>query len=360
MKELLSALCQHLQRQIPVAIATVIHQEGSTPRGAGSKMLVDSEGLIHGTIGGGLAEGEAIKICQQALQSQKAEVMHFTLTGEMAAQSEMICGGLLHIAIEPIVPHDYNIAFYQKLLATVDAHETLVLTVWHDAEHLSRSLCIDGVWDMDTFSSNEPFPITHLSEKEKNSLIASLKPDQETAYIQGQDGCTYTIEKYPPVWKMVIAGGGHVSLFTAQVAAMAGFSVIVLDDREEFSKAERFPQADATHTVPQFENCFASCTPTKHTCIVIVTRGHLHDKTVLQQALQTKAGYIGMIGSSRKRKQVYEALRAEGITQDVLNKVFSPIGLSIKAETPEEIGVSIVAECIAFRREAWDILQRSS
>ncbi len=355
MKELLSALCQHLQRQIPVAIATVIHQEGSTPRGAGSKMLVDSEGLIHGTIGGGLAEGEAIKVCQQALQNKQAEVMHFTLTGEMAAQSEMICGGLLHIAIEPIFPLQETIAFYQKLLATVDAHETLVLTVWHDAEHLSRSLCIDGVWNMDALTNTS----TPLSQEEKNNLLANLKPEQETAYIQ-QDGCTYTIEKYPPVWKMVIAGGGHVSLFTAQVAALAGFSVIVLDDREEFSKAERFPQADATHTVPEFENCFASCTPTKHTCIVIVTRGHLHDKTVLQQALQTKAGYIGMIGSSRKRKQVYEALRAEGITQKVLNGVFSPIGLSIQAETPEEIAVSIVAECIAFRREAWDILQRSS
>ncbi len=356
MKELLTLLCDYLERHIPIATATVIHQEGSTPRAAGSKMLVDSQGLVHGTIGGGLAEAEALTTCKNAIKEQKSTVMHFTLTGEMAAQSEMICGGLLHISIEPIMPTEENITFFRKLLAHIDAHSVMVLTALHAPEHVGRCLCIDGAWDMEITPFESDFTKV-LSKSEKNTLISAVTHGQDTAYVQGQDGCAYIVEKYPPTWQIIIAGGGHVSLFTTQVAALAGFSVTVLDDREEFSQAERFPQASATHTVPQFIDCFAPCTITKHTCIVIVTRGHLHDKTVLTQALQTQASYIGMIGSKRKRKQVYSALVEEGQSQEALNKVYCPIGLGINAETPEEIAVSIIAECIAHRRAAWDILQ---
>ncbi len=350
MKELLTQLCKHLEQSIPVALATVIYQEGSTPRGAGSKMLVGEQGLIAGTIGGGLAEAQAINACIKALQTFDAEIMTFTLSGEIAAQSEMICGGLLNIFIEPLTPDANNINFFRKILINLDTCKAVVLTELKDAKIVGRNLCLDDVWDVQNESS--------LTAEQKNTLLAKLLPKQEMAYIQGDDGQSYIIECYPPSWQMIIAGGGHVSLFTAQVAALAGFSVVVLDDRPEFSAAARFPQASATHTVPDFANCFAPCSPTKHTCIVIVTRGHLHDKTVLAQALLTKASYIGMIGSKRKRTQVYNSLLAQGVTQAEIDRVYCPIGLGIKAETPEEIAVSIVAECIAHRREAWDVLQR--
>ncbi len=353
MRELLTLLCNRLENATPVVLATVIHQEGSTPRGAGSKMLVDQSGLISGTIGGGLAEAEALTACQQALHNHEARILHFTLTGEMAAKSEMICGGLLHIFIEPIVPSAENLAYYQAVLQAVDSNETLSLTIWDKQKNISRYLCLDGIWAAQSLHNDAIPPLT---EDEKNTFIAQLQQGQETTCLQGEQEQTIIIEKYPPVWKMIILGGGHVSLFTAQVAALAGFSVTVMDDREEFSSPERFPHASATYTVPDFANCFASCTPTKYSCIVIVTRGHLHDKTVLEQSLSTQASYIGMIGSKRKKNQVYDALKSLGVTQKRLDTVYCPIGLGIKAETPEEIAVSIVAECIAHRRQAWDIL----
>ncbi len=356
MKELLTLLCDYLERTTPVVLATVIHQEGSTPRGVGSKMLVNESGLISGTIGGGLAEGEALVACKEALATGKARILHFTLTGEMAAKSEMICGGLLHIFIEPIAPTAENRSFYRQVLDHIDTSETLVLTSLHThdlhgEQNIQRYLCLDGVWTAQSLHTDAP----PLSLQEKDAFTAELQRGQETAFIPSEQG-HIIMEKYPPVWKMIILGGGHVSLFTAQVAALAGFSVTVMDDRAEFSSAERFPQAAATYTVPEFTNCFALCPPSKYTCIVIVTRGHLHDKTVLEQSLATQAGYIGMIGSKRKREQVYDALKEQGFTQERLNTVYCPIGLGIKAETPEEIAVSIVAQCIAHRREAWDIL----
>ncbi len=351
MKELLSLLCDCLKQQKTVVMATVIHQEGSTPRGAGSKMLVDSTGLISGTIGGGLAEAESIKACAKVLQSQKPMIMHFSLTGEMAAKSEMICGGLLHIFIEPIIASEQNIIFFQTLLNHLESHEVHVLTQLDDNQNLQRHLCIDGIWQTQEQGTSQ----TDVSDIVKNSLLSLTSSQKHTAYIQEQQG--YIIEKYPPVWQVIIAGGGHVSLFTTKAAKMAGFDVIVLDDRAEFSQHSRFPEAKSTFTVPDFEQCFALCPPTKYTCIVIVTRGHLHDKTVLAQSLNTKASYIGMIGSKRKRAQVYDALLKEGFSEDSLKQVFCPIGLAIKAETPEEIAISIVAQCIAHRRQAWEILQ---
>ncbi len=350
MRELLTLLCNRLENATPVVLATVIHQEGSTPRGAGSKMLVDESGLISGTIGGGLAEGEALMACKQALQDHKASILHFTLTGEMAAKSEMICGGLLHIFIEPIMPTLANVAFYRTVLQAVDTNETMVLTTLDEQKSINRYLCLDGVWTAHSMSHEATTPLT---DHEKEAFTARLQHGQETAFLQEEQ---VIIEKYPPVWKMIILGGGHVSLFTAQIAALAGFSVTVMDDREEFSSKERFPQASATYTVPEFEQCFASCPPTKYTCIVIVTRGHLHDKVVLEQSLTTPASYIGMIGSKRKKNQVYDTLKAQGFTQERLDTVYCPIGLGIKAETPEEIAVCIVAQCIAHKREAWDIL----
>ncbi len=351
MKELLSLLCDYLKKNKTVAMATVIHQEGSTPRGAGSKMLVDSNGLLCGTIGGGLAEGETIKACAKVLQSNEPMIMHFSLTGEMAAKSEMICGGLLHIFIEPIVPNSANLNFFQTLLDHLENHEVHVLTVLNEIKNIQRHLCIDGNWYNQPDSKSEG----ELSVLQKNALLLHTSQNMHTAFIQAEQG--YIIEKYPPVWQMIIAGGGHISLFTTKAAHMAGFSVTVLDDREEFSHAARFPEAKATYTVPDFINCFAPCPPTKYTCIVIVTRGHLHDKTVLAQSLSTKASYIGMIGSKRKRTQVYDALLKEGFSNESLKQVHCPIGLAIKAETPEEIAISIVAQCIAHRRQAWEILQ---
>ena len=146
-------------------------------------------------------------------------------------------------------------------------------------------------------------------------------------------------------------GAGHVSQQVALVASMVHFRTVVLDDRSEFANQERFPQADEVKVVTSFNQAFADLQIDSESYLVIVTRGHLHDKAVLAQALRTDAGYVGMIGSRRKRDMVYQALLKEGFSQHDIDRVHSPIGVNIGGETPEEIAVSIVAELIKERSE---------
>jgi xanthine dehydrogenase accessory factor len=123
---------------------------------------------------------------------------------------------------------------------------------------------------------------------------------------------------------------------------------VVIDDRKEFADPGFFPEAKEIRCIP-FEGAMERLAIDKSSFVVIVTRGHMHDKTVLTQSLKTGSRYIGMIGSRRKRDIIYEKLLEEGFMQQDIDRVYSPIGLDIGAETPEEIAVSIVAELIKVR-----------
>ncbi|MFZ3046285.1 MAG: XdhC family protein, partial [Desulfatirhabdiaceae bacterium] len=138
---------------------------------------------------------------------------------------------------------------------------------------------------------------------------------------------------------------------TAILSKMIGFETVVLDDRPEFANRERFPEADEIRILSSFDCALDGLVIDGKGYIVILTRGHLHDKTVLGLALRKPARYIGMIGSRKKRDAIYRALEREGFSNDDLARVHSPIGLSIGAQTPAEIAVSIAAELIRVRRE---------
>jgi xanthine dehydrogenase accessory factor len=126
--------------------------------------------------------------------------------------------------------------------------------------------------------------------------------------------------------------------------------VVVLDDREMFANRERFPEADEV-IVLDFEKCFDQLKIDDSSYIVIVTRGHLYDGFVLDQAVRSNARYIGMIGSKKKIKTLYQSLIEKGVEKETLDRVHAPIGIDINSETPEEIAVSIVAELIKVRGE---------
>jgi len=168
--------------------------------------------------------------------------------------------------------------------------------------------------------------------------------------VQDDDGRKVSVFVEPVVSSpaLYVFGAGHVSRQIVPLAAGVDFQVVVIDDREEFADVKYFPDASDMHQCP-FEGVMDRLLVNESSFLVIVTRGHMHDKTVLAQALKTRARYIGMIGSSRKRKIVYEKLMEEGFTEQDLLRVHSPIGLEIGAETPAEIAVSIVAELIQVR-----------
>ena len=148
---------------------------------------------------------------------------------------------------------------------------------------------------------------------------------------------------------MYVLGAGHVSKEIVPLLHQASFKTIVMDDRDEFANITRFPEADRVVVSSGYSQVFAEWMVDVKSYIIIVTRGHSYDKECLGQALHTEASYIGMIGSRKKREQIYRSLMKEGIPADALERVHCPIGLAIGGETPFEIAVSIVAEIIQHR-----------
>jgi xanthine dehydrogenase accessory factor len=185
--------------------------------------------------------------------------------------------------------------------------------------------------------------------------------NNEAAYDSGLI-CGGTLEVFVepilPQPRLFLFGGGHVATAVARVASLAGFWIGIVDDRESFANAERFPMAGEIHT--SYEDAFAKIRPNASTYLVIVTRGHKDDMRVLEWAVQTEARYIGMIGSKRKVLSVYKALEKTGIPAEKFEKVFAPVGLEIGALTPEEIAVSITAELIAVRRKSETATHKSA
>ncbi|MCL4794557.1 MAG: XdhC family protein [Bryobacteraceae bacterium] len=169
------------------------------------------------------------------------------------------------------------------------------------------------------------------------------------------------IEPLLPHPRAFIFGAGHISKSLCQVAALAGFSTAVIDNRESFANRERFPMADDVYA-EEYEDAFPKLNVNGSSYLIIVTRGHRDDMRVLRWAITTPARYIAMIGSKRKTIAVVKELEKEGIAREAFHRLFAPMGLDIGAITPEEIAIAVAAEMIAVRRNpdpAWRALAKS-
>jgi len=187
------------------------------------------------------------------------------------------------------------------------------------------------------------------SEKPRTlSFDLNQDPKYDTGLVCGGT-LEIFIEPVLPVPLLYIFGAGHVAIELFKVARNAGFDCIVIDDREAYANAERFPGAQQV-IAKDFDNALDELTPTESSYIVIATRGHRDDMRVLRWAVQTPARYVGMVGSKRKAITVFRELTREGLKSDLFDRVHSPVGLDIGTVTPAEIAVSIVAEMIAARR----------
>ena len=159
------------------------------------------------------------------------------------------------------------------------------------------------------------------------------------------------VEPVLPAPAAFIFGAGHISKSLAQVAALAGFATIVVDNRDTFANRERFPEASEVHAA-EYEDVFPRLQINESSYLIIVTRGHRDDMRVLRLAVATPARYIAMIGSRRKVLNVVRELEKEGIPHSAFDRLYAPMGLDIGAISPEEIAVAVAAEMIAVRRNA--------
>ena len=196
----------------------------------------------------------------------------------------------------------------------------------------------------------EAVKVTKQGKPKRLHMSLSAKEAEEAGMICGGELEVF-IEPILTPPRLYLFGGGHVSLPLAKMGKLIGFEIAVIDDRAEFANADRFPGAEILFA-DDFTKAFPRLKIDKSSYLVIITRGHQHDELVLEWAVTTPAKYIGMIGSQTKVKAIFSHLLKKGISQEELDRVHTPIGLEIGAQTPEEIAVSILAEIIKVRRSA--------
>ncbi len=317
----------------PVTAVTIVADEGSTPRSAGAKMLVGPEGRLAGTIGGGIAEARAIAEAQAAQLDGEERLFSVDMTNNADTGGDLICGGKVWILVQRLMPEWRNI-FSSLCLRMHEGRDSFLLSPIQEIGNSAPTL---------------------MAQENATEKVLSAAQDTKHASIIALDEKEFLLEPVCANTRLILAGGGHVSRAVATMAEIVHFDLTIMDDRAEFVAERRFPwlASDRRIAIPEFKNCLSEGVlgfPVTEKCfIAILTRGHTFDTEVLTQALATPAGYIGMIGSRRKRELVYEALLAKGFSQSDLDRVYCPIGLDIASETPEEIAVSIIAELIAIR-----------
>ncbi len=329
MEAILKEIAAAKQRGEALVMASIVSDSGSTPRGAGAKMLVLEGGSSFDTIGGGAVEYAAQQAAKEVLREGRSRLVEFDLSSSAAAGLGMICGGRTTVFLQYIAPTSAaHKAYEQALTALQNRNSFALLTELSDAAEARVWLLAPGT------GGGAPFGYDGIDES-KTSLHEA-------------EGRRYLIDPFPYAGRALVFGMGHVGAKLAFLLQWLGFYTLAMDDRPEFLTPAHLPTVserelvDFTAAVPALEVRWEDY-------IVILTRGHQHDYNVLRQALKTPARYIGMIGSRNKVHMSFEKLRAEGFTEADIARISAPIGLDLGGDSPEEIAVSIAAEMIRVR-----------
>ena len=327
------------------ALITVIRANGSTPRGAGTKMLVNYEGIAIGTIGGGCPEAEAWDEAKFIAKNGGQNILEVNLanSGDIIKDGgeAMICGGHLQVFIEHMGTNSPQTPQLLKALdLLLDKNKVIVSLTCVDSE-LEEKI---GERYLFVKEGNE---LWALSESVKDELysLARETANSGQAQIFEAEGERFFAETFAPSRRMYIAGAGHVSRPLSLLAHMCGFQVTVNDDRPEYATHKYLPEGVQISSLP-FSQFFASIRDSlgKDCAVILVTRGHKHDEECLRSLIDVELGYLGMIGSKRRTILVEKRLLDEGVDPTWVEKIHAPIGLDTGGDTPEEIAVSIMAE----------------
>jgi len=332
LRDILSQLLAAADAGRPVVYTALVETRGSTPQKAGATMLVFPDGSQVGTLGGGCVEAEVKRRALELLSGTSGrELMTFQLDNDYGWDDGLICGGRMTMLVDPLRAGT-DTTFYEQVRSLADAGSGFT-----EAVALKDSA---GRWLFDAAGN------LLIGDDAGERVTAGLKPlvDRPRPYVAG--GVSYLPQLNR--CRLVIVGAGHVGERVASLASDVDFDVWVIDDREMYCNADRFPRAQKLIVGP-IDDVLADLEVDPSTFCIIVTRGHNHDEQALFHLAETSARYVGMIGSKRKIRLIFDDLRREGISEEALARVHAPLGFDIGSQTVPEIAVSIVAELIAER-----------
>ena len=318
------------------AMATVSRHRGSLPMAEDAKMVVAVGGQRWGTVGGGCTEADVTDQALRAAREGKPTFVQHTLNADLAGDLGLSCGGTVELFLEPIVPAAEMAQLYGVV---ADAIEQRVPATVYTAIDWGR-----GPAKM----ARTPDSVTTVGTSSRATVDSSSATDVPAASFVDEENNRF-VEPVARLPRLVIFGAGHVGAQIARLAANVGFYVVISDDRAEFANAEQVPWADET-IAEDFRTLLDRLVLDEDDYVLATTRGHAFDAAIIERTAASRARYVGMLGSRRKREVIFKALADAGVPRAALDRVKVPIGEPIGADTPAEIAVSVVAELIRVRR----------
>lgn len=338
--ELIESLSSNAGR---AALVIVVEVKGSSPRHPGSKMVVFPDGTFKGTVGGGVVEAKAIARGVESIVSGRGSQITVEMIGEKAAGSDPICGGVVTLAVFPVV----DATAYAAAADCLGRGERVVIV---------SSLSGDTGAASNTAAAG--CVVAVVGSDGRSFFGAGAKIDDEAARAAFESGMpvvspvdSLLYDPVAPLDRLLILGGGHVGQALARFAAKLEFSVCVSDFRPEMLDPARFP-AGTELRLGNFTESITGYPFGSSTYAVVVSPSHSTDLECARAILKREYRYAGFIGSKRKTRMILDQAIADGFPPDKVLALRAPIGADIGAETPAEIAVAILTEIIAVRRNS--------
>lgn len=352
MPTLYHALKRQLERHYTVAFATVTDVKGSVPREVGTQMLIHPLGQHEGTVGGGCGEADVIRGGMDVMQSGRPANVQGDFTEPISMQATGVCGGLMNVFVEAWgLPErrSQDVTMLETILSAIKQQTPLAIVrvLRSDDPACVGQRAVVGAGDQISWGE---LGLGDEAETVRKAAGQALKQGRHRSLHLQATATDLFIEVLQRPPRLMIVGAGHIAVPLCQLGVLCDFGVTVIDDRTQFANAQRFPLAD-TVIAADIQQTVRELASDENTYVVLVTRGHALDVACLLELIDRPLAYIGMIGSRRRLRAVFELLQSEyGMAREQLAQVHAPIGLPIAAETPAEIAVCIMAEVINVYR----------
>jgi xanthine dehydrogenase accessory factor len=347
----MSELFEHIDKLRPVeskvAVATLVNTRGTTPRKEGARMLVGEGGRILGSVTiGGCVDTQVIEESADVLGRHAPRLLELDLGDEEAWEIGLTCGGTIEVFVEPLAldRHDPALALYERARERAErGGRAAVVTRLDDPARGAKLLVLEPEGEEGTLGDPG---LDRGAVAEARRLMAAGR--SQTLAV---DGVRAFVEVFAPPSVLLVVGATHVAMPLVSIGRLLDFRTVVIDGRPRFATRDRFPDADEVRVgVPSELVAERPLLPS--TALVLVAHDYKYDVPVLRHALGTPAGYIGLLGSTRRGKAIFDLLREDGVDEAALRRVRAPIGLDLGAQSAPEIALAIMAEVLAVHRGA--------
>jgi xanthine dehydrogenase accessory factor len=350
MKNIYLQILDNQSGNSPLALATVTSTTGSTPQKPGSSALFNKNGIVTGTVGGGIVEGKVQRIAIDALSSKDSGLFSFNLANDIANKEDAICGGQISVLVDANL-NNYTAVFELVKKSLEERIPGVLITMV--TRFTEQSVLINRYWQSRIVRPGIPVEFLEKIDMVANSLLEAGDPSDfreiELSIAGEEPSSTFFLEPVFPFPKLIIAGAGHIGKALSHLSSMLGFEVTVIDDRPAYANTVNIP--DASHIiVGDIGKAMHDITKGDDTYAVIVTRGHKDDAEALKPCIGSGLAYTGMIGSRKKIAAMRNHFIESGwATNEQWDSIYAPVGVDIKSQSVEEIALSIAAQLVMVK-----------